>query len=677
MLKSEPLNKKKPFDTIQKYIRKIGELFQSFIVSLVLPFFREIASLFFPMPEVLLSATELCFRIDLREVLKDATLTIHEGDRIGLVGANGSGKSTFLKIIAGNVVPDTGTVARSKNLALGYLPQDFTLDPELTVQESIEGGAEEILALITQYETLAHDDPKAADVEHRIQHLDGWNLEARIKSLMTSLRTPEGNRKIETLSGGEKRRVALCRALVGQPDLLILDEPTNHLDTESTEWIEDFLAGYRGACLLVTHDRYFLDRVTNRIVELFAGSFFSHNGNYSDFLVAKAERMLTEESQEQGRQRFLKRELDWVRRAPKARTTKSKSRVDRYFEALDKAPPQREQDMDLVIPPPPKLGNRVVELRDVGIALGGKSLFSGLNLNYQPGMRLGVVGRNGLGKSTLLKLILGEIEPDSGIVERGPQTQINYIDQARLLLKEDHTVFEEVGQGGEWVQLGAEKLSLRSYLKRFLFTDERINTKVSQLSGGERSRLVLARILKSGGNFLILDEPTNDLDLPTLRVLEEALATFKGCVLVVSHDRYFLNRVCTGILAFEGEGQVVYSVGSYDYYAEKRRDRVTAKAAKASAPEPAALPVPAKSVKAGKLSYKEQRELEMMEASIHSAEENVSEREAKFQDPKYLIELGSQINTATAELESARQKVKLLYARWEELEKVRAGLEKS
>lgn len=634
------------------------------------------------MPEVLLSATELCFRIDLREVLKDATLTIHDGDRIGLVGANGSGKSTFLKIIAGNLAPDGGTVARSKNLALGYLPQDFTLDPGLTVAESIEGGAHEILELISQYETLAHDDPKAADIEHRIQHLDGWNLEARIKSLMTSLRTPEGDRKIETLSGGEKRRVALCRALVGQPDLLILDEPTNHLDTESTEWIEDFLAGYRGACLLVTHDRYFLDRVTNRIVELFAGSFFSHNGNYSEFLVAKAERMLTEESQEQGRQRFLKRELDWVRRAPKARTTKSKSRVDRYFEALDKAPPQREQDMDLVIPPPPKLGNRVVELREVSMGYGGRTLFSGLNLNFQPGTRLGVVGRNGLGKSTLLKLILGEIEPDSGTVERGPQTQINYIDQGRLLLKEDHTVYEEVGQGGEWVQLGPEKLSLRSYLKRFLFTDERINTKVSQLSGGERSRLILARILKSGGNFLILDEPTNDLDLPTLRVLEEALATFKGCVLVVSHDRYFLNRVCTDILAFEGEGQVAASVGNYDYYTEKRRERAAAKpAGKNPGPIPAAaLPeVPAPSaknvLKPRKLSYKEERELESMETSIHSAEEDVFEREAKFQDPKYLIELGAKVSAATAELESARQKVKDLYARWEELEKIKAAFE--
>lgn len=629
------------------------------------------------MSEVLLSATDLCFRIDLREVLKNASLAIHAGDRIGLVGANGSGKSTFLKIVAGVLVPDGGTVARSKNLALGYLPQDFTLDPKQTVRESIEGGAHEILELISQYESLAHDDPKAADIEHRIQHLDGWNLEARIKSLMTSLRTPEGGRLVENLSGGEKRRVALCRALVGQPDLLILDEPTNHLDTESTEWIEDFLAGYRGACLLVTHDRYFLDRVTNRMVELFAGGFFSHQGNYSEFLVAKAERMAMEESQEQGRQRFLKRELDWVRRMPKARTTKSKSRVDRYFEALDQAPPQREQEMELVIPPPPKLGNRVVELRDVGIALGGRPLFAGLNLNFEQGMRLGVVGRNGLGKSTLLKLILGEIEPGSGTVERGPQTQINYIDQGRLLLREDHTVYEEVGQGGEWVQLGSERLSLRSYLKRFLFTDERINTRVGQLSGGERSRLILARILKAGGNFLILDEPTNDLDLPTLRVLEEALATFRGCVLVVSHDRYFLNRVCTGILAFEGEGRVVCSVGNYDYYAEKRRERAAAKP-EAKTPAPASHAVPAKAaVKARKLSYKEERELESIEAAIQAAEENVSEREAKFQDPKYLIELGAGVAEASEELEAARQKVKDLYARWEELEKIKAAFEKS
>ena len=404
----------------------------------------------------------------------------------------------------------------------------------------------------------------------RLSQGDGWNLEHRIKSLITNLHAPESDRVVGTLSGGEKRRVALCRALLARPDFLILDEPTNHLDTGSIEWLEDFLARYAGTCLFVTHDRYFLDRVATRIVELSRGQFISYDGNYTDYLLARAQRQAVEEAQEHQRQKFLKRELQWVRKAPRARRTQSVDRVERYFEMAAQEAPEADLDVELIIPTPPKLANRIIELRDVSMELGGRTLFQHVNLNLVAGERLGVVGRNGLGKSSLLKLILQELPAASGAVEIGARTQINYVDQNRLLLDDEKTVWEEVGSGGEHVMLGEQNITLRAYLRRFLFSEERINMKISQLSGGERSRVLLAKILKRGGNVLMLDEPTNDLDLGTLRLLEEALVAFGGCVIVVSHDRYFLNRVCTSILAFEGEGRVSYSVGNYDYYLEKR-----------------------------------------------------------------------------------------------------------
>ncbi len=459
------------------------------------------------------------------------------------------------------------------------------------------------------------DSPLSATLLDQIVQADGWNLEHRIKSLITNLHAPESDRVVGTLSGGEKRRVALCRALLARPDFLILDEPTNHLDTGSIEWLEDFLARYAGTCLFVTHDRYFLDRVATRIVELSRGQFISYDGNYTDYLLARAQRQAVEEAQEHQRQKFLKRELQWVRKAPRARRTKSVDRVERYFEMAAQEAPEAELDVELIIPTPPKLANRIIELRDVSVELGGRTLFQHVNLNLAAGERLGVVGRNGLGKSSLLKVILQELPAASGAVEIGARTQINYVDQNRLLLDDAKTVWEEVGSGGEHVTLGEQSITLRAYLRRFLFSEDRINTKISQLSGGERSRVLLAKILKRGGNVLMLDEPTNDLDLGTLRLLEEALVAFGGCVIVVSHDRYFLNRVCTSILAFEGEGRVAYSVGNYDYYLEKR-----------GAPGPVrdSYPAPAEAGaeqrkskdKPRKLKWKEEREWESMEANI-------------------------------------------------------------
>src|SRR2546421_650324 len=547
------------------------------------------------------------------------------------------------------------------------MPQLFELEEKATVHANILSGAERILDLIAEYEISPAEGARSGILLDHISHFDGWNLEHRIKSLIKNLHAPDPERIVATLSGGEKRRVALCRALLARPDFLILDEPTNHLDTGSIEWLEDFLVRYQGTCLFVTHDRYFLDRIATRVLELSRGKFYGYEGNYTDYLIARAERQAVEEMQEHQRQKFLKRELAWVRKAPRARRTKSVDRVERYFEMAAQEAPEAELDVDLIIPPAPKLANRVIELRDVGMELGGRTLFESLSLNLVPGERLGIVGRNGLGKSTLLKVMMQALEPTSGEVEIGSRTEINYVDQNRLLLDDTKTVWEEVGEGSEYVRLGEENVTLRGYLRRFLFTEERINTKINQLSGGERSRVLLAKILKRGGNVLILDEPTNDLDLGTLRLLEEALVAFRGSVIVVSHDRYFLNRVCTAVLAFEGNGGVRYHVGNYDYYLERRE-----------ALGPARDSIPASGVGAAqkktgkekprKLKWKEEREWESMEANILSAENDVSELEAMFAAPDFYAKPRAEISDLETQLKTARDKVAHLYARWHELE---------
>jgi ATP-binding cassette subfamily F protein uup len=611
------------------------------------------------------SATEMVVRFGTQVVLDQASLTILEGERVGLVGRNGSGKSTFLQIAAGVATPDSGEYNPRGDLVVGYMPQMFELDESATVHGNILAGAQRVLDLIEEYERVPAESARSGIVLDKIAHFDGWNLEHRIKSLITNLHAPEPDRIVASLSGGEKRRVALCRALLARPDFLILDEPTNHLDTGSIEWLEDFLARYSGTCLFVTHDRYFLDRIATRVVELSRGKFYSYEGNYTDYLLARAERQAVEEMQEHKRQKFLKRELEWVRKAPRARRTKSVDRVERYFEMAAQDAPEMEIDVDLIIPPAPKLANRVIELRDVGMELGGRTLFENFSLNLIAGERLGIVGRNGLGKTTLLKIMLGQVQPTSGEVEIGARTQINYVDQNRLLLDDAKTVWEEVGEGSEYVRLGEESITLRGYLRRFLFTEERINTRIDQLSGGERSRVLLAKILKRGGNVLILDEPTNDLDLGTLRLLEEALVAFGGSVIVVSHDRYFLNRVCTAILAFEEGGVLRYGVGNYDYYLERRASAPAPVTASSSNSQPKSS-----SQKPRKLKWKEERELEGMESVILAAEEEVTRIEAAFADPNFHAEHGADYPKLEVELRSARDRVARLYTRWEELGKI-------
>ena len=628
------------------------------------------------------SANNLVVRHGTQTVLDGATITILEGERIGLVGRNGSGKSTFLQIAAGANTPDSGDVALRRDLVTGYMPQVFDLDDSRSVHSNIMSGAQRILDLIHEYEHAPPEGAQSGLLLEQIQHADGWNLEHRIKSLITNLHAPDEQRIVGTLSGGEKRRVALCRALLPRPDFLLLDEPTNHLDTGSIEWLEDFLARYAGTCLFVTHDRYFLDRVATRIVELSRGQFFNYEGTYTDYLLARAQRQSVEEMQERKRQKFLKRELEWVRKGPRARRTKSVDRIDRYFEMAAQEAPEPELDVDLIIPPAPKLANRVIELRDVTLEVGGRTLFENVSLQIQPGERLGIVGRNGLGKSSLLKLMLGQLEPALGEVEIGVRTEINYVDQNRMLLDEEKTVWQEVSDGSEVVKLGEESITLRGYLRRFLFSEDRINTRIAQLSGGERSRVLLAKILKRGGNVLMLDEPTNDLDLGTLRLLEEALVAFGGSVIVVSHDRYFLNRVCTSILAFEDGGEVRYHVGNYDRYLEMRAvpqnsapERTTVAAAsdrRGALDRRSETAATTAAPKARKLKYKEARELETIEAVILAAEDDVTRLEKSFASPDFYLQAKEEWSVIEKDLAAARARVATLYARWEELERLEA-----
>ena len=616
------------------------------------------------------SANGLIVRYGATTLLAGSTIALHEGEHVGLVGRNGCGKSTLLKIISGDLEPDEGEVSRRRGIMTGFLSQTFDLDMDATVEANVLSGAQHILDIIAEYENSPGDSHHAADLLDEIERHDGWNLDSRLKSLLQNLHAPAPDRIVCPLSGGEKRRVALCRALIAQPELLILDEPTNHLDPQSVEWLENFLRSYPGTCFLVTHDRYFLDRVATRIVELKGGAFYSYPGNYQQYLTTKAEREAGEEASEGRRQKFLARELEWVRKGPSARRTKSVDRIARYHDLAAQAGPMREEDVDLIIPPPPKLGNTILDLVNVGVEIGGRKLFDYLSLELPAGARVGFVGRNGAGKTTLLRIILGEQEPTWGKVTRGARTVINYVDQNREVLRDEESVMEAISGKSDWVVLGEHKLHVRSYLKRYLFTDEAINGRIKSLSGGERSRLAIAKILLRGGNLLILDEPTNDLDLSTLQILEEGLAEFGGCVLVVSHDRWFLNRVCTHILAFEDDGRVELNVGDYDYYLEKKR---TPKLPVVEAPKPVAKSAAPQAARARKPSYKEQKELEGIEAVILAAEGDAAEIEKMLHDPAFYATRSREFPEWEAKLEAKKAQIASLYARWEELEAVRAA----
>ena len=624
----------------------------------------------------MLDASELKVRFNDNEVLKSASLTIRDGDHLGMVGRNGCGKSTFLKILAGIAEADDGKVTPRSGLGIGYLPQGLDASDGVSVLDTIRDGAAHSFNLLDEYESLPADSNRQTELEQQIAAADAWNIETRIETAMMHLNTPAADRLMGSLSGGEKRRVALCRSIVSNPDLLILDEPTNHLDTDSIEWMAQYLKKFRGAFLVATHDRYFLDEICNHIVELQAGRFHTHKGNYSDYLESNLARMENEQAIELKRKRFLRRELDWIRRGPKARTTKAKFRVDKFHSIKNTQSPDRELSMDLIIPPPGQLANRVVDLINVSLELGGRELIEQFDFKFEAGMRIGICGRNGLGKTSLLRIVLGQLAPTGGSQKTGVLTQFNYVDQERVQLDPEKTLLQEVAEGADTISFGNGKLAIRAYLQRFGFDPKRINMKVKSLSGGEKSRLLLARILKHGGNFLIMDEPTNDLDLPTLRLLEEALLAFSGCVLVVSHDRYFLNRVCTGIIAFEGDGQVAYNEGDYEYYREKLAERKKRLAKPPVATQAHAESSHAPEAKPRKMTWKEKAELEGMEAAILKDEEAVARIESLFADPEFHSKHGAKTIELTSELETAKKQGAALYARWEELEALRAANEK-
>ncbi len=622
------------------------------------------------------------------DVLQDVNLTVHLGDRLGLIGANGAGKTTLLRIMAGELKPDAGEIVMKRGLRTGFLPQDAALPPDKTVREAVLDGLAEARARITEYERLStalaaaeHPDPELvaaqAALNEELEHTGAWGLERDAESIMFHLALPAADRPVGTLSGGESRRVALARALAAHPDFLILDEPTNHLDAATIAWLEAFLAAYRGSLVLVTHDRYFLDRVATRMIELERGVLTGYEGNYSDYLEAKAAKAESEAHSERSRQNLLKRELAWVRKQPQARQAKSQARVDAYHALAAEAPPPLSDEMKLAIPTGDvRLGRHVLELKDVGKRIGDRWLFRHLDLGLRPGERIGVVGANGLGKTTLMRVIQGLEPPDEGIVDIGPNTRYVYADQGRDRLDRSRTLLNEVLEGASYIQVGERPITARSYLRRFLFDDDRHDQVIETFSGGEQNRAQLAKLLAKGGNVLILDEPTNDLDLPTLRALEEGLLDYPGCAFVVSHDRYFLNRVATSILAFEGDGRVVRSEGDYDVYLERKalRDAEAAEAARpareavAAAARPAARPESAR-----KLAYKEIKELEVLPAEIERAEADLAELEATLGDPDLYARRGDEVPALIARGEEMRAAIARLYARWEELEAVKAG----
>lgn len=524
-----------------------------------------------------------------KQVLKDIYLSFFYGAKIGIIGLNGSGKSSLLKIIAGIDKQYQGEVVFSPGYSVGYLEQEPKLDPDKTVIEVVREGVQPIMDLLAEFDKVNEafgdpdvlDDPdkmdaliaRQAELQDKLDAADAWNIDSKLERAMDALQCPPDDQVISTLSGGERRRVALCRLLLQQPDVLLLDEPTNHLDAESIDWLEQHLQQYPGTVIAITHDRYFLDHVAGWILELDRGEGIPWKGNYSSWLEQKTKRMAQEEKQASKRRKTLERELEWVRMAPKARQAKGKARLNSYDKLLNEDQKAREERLEIFIPNGPRLGNKVIEATGLAKAFGKKQLFKDLDFSLPPNGIVGVIGPNGAGKTTLFRLIMGQEKPDNGTFDVGETVKIAYVDQTHHDLLPEKTVYEVISQGTETFRMGGKDINARAYLSKFNFTGADQEKKIGVLSGGERNRLHLAMALKEEGNVLLLDEPTNDIDVNTLRALEEGLDDFAGCAVVVSHDRWFLDRICTHILSFEGDGNVVFYEGSYSDYEEYKKAR--------------------------------------------------------------------------------------------------------
>ncbi|MBK5277170.1 MAG: energy-dependent translational throttle protein EttA [Desulfuromonadales bacterium] len=522
---------------------------------------------------------------DKKPVIKDISLSYFYGAKIGVLGLNGSGKSSLLRIMAGVDKDFNGQAVLSQGYTVGYLEQEPQLEESKTVRQVVEEGAQETVDLLAEFNAITDkfSDPDAdfeklcdrqAELQEKLDHLDAWNLDSRLEMAMDALRCPPGESPVTVLSGGEKRRVALCRLLLKKPDILLLDEPTNHLDAESVAWLEHHLHSYPGTVIAVTHDRYFLDNVAGWILELDRGEGIPWKGNYSSWLEQKQGRLAVEEKTASERQKTLQRELEWIRMSPKGRHAKGKARISSYEQLLSQESEKQAKELEIYIPPGPRLGGVVVEFIDVAKAYGERLLYEGLSFNLPPGGIVGVIGANGAGKTTLFRLITAQEQCDKGSIRIGETVQLGYMDQSRDALKQDQSIWEAISGGDEQIQLGKVSVNSRAYVSRFNFSGADQQKKVGMLSGGERNRIHLARMLKDGANVLLLDEPTNDLDVNTMRALEEALENFAGCAVVISHDRWFLDRIATHILAFEGDSSVIYFDGNYSEYEEDRRKRL-------------------------------------------------------------------------------------------------------
>lgn len=520
-----------------------------------------------------------------KKVLNDIYLSFFYGAKIGIIGLNGSGKSTLLKIIAGVEKNYDGEVVFSPGYSVGYLEQDPQLDSNKTVKEIVQEGVQEVMDLLAEYEDInakfAEPDAdfdkliaRQGELQEKLDHVDAWNIDNKLERAMDALRCPPEEAIVSTLSGGERRRVALCRLLLRQPDILLLDEPTNHLDAESVEWLEQHLQQYQGTVIAITHDRYFLDNVAGWILELDRGEGIPWKGNYSSWLEQKTARMAMEEKQASKRRKTLERELEWVRMAPKARHAKGKARLEAYDRLMNEDQKEREEKLELFIPNGPRLGNKVVEAVDVSKAFGDKLLFENLNFTLPPNGIVGIIGPNGAGKTTLFRMMMGIEKADNGTFDVGETVKIGYVDQSHTDIDPNKTVFQVISGGTEFIRVAGREINARAYLARFNFTGGDQEKLCGILSGGERNRLHLALTLKSEANVLLLDEPTNDIDVNTLRALEEGLEAFAGCAVVISHDRWFLDRICTHIIAFEGDSQVFVFEGSYSEYEENKRMRL-------------------------------------------------------------------------------------------------------
>ncbi len=519
-----------------------------------------------------------------KTVLKDIYLSFFYGAKIGVLGLNGAGKSTLLRIIAGEDQDYIGDISVQKGITFGYLPQEPELDLSKTVKEIVQEGVQETVDLLAEYEAVNAQfaDPdadfdaliaKQANLQDQIDRIDAWDLDSKLNQAMDALRCPDGNTSVSVLSGGEARRVALTRLLLKKPDVLLLDEPTNHLDAESVSWLEQHLARYEGTVIAVTHDRYFLDNVAGWILELDRGEGIPFEGNYSSWLEQKAKRLQQEEKEESKRQKTLQQELEWIRQNPKGRRAKSKARINAYDKLLDQQQEKRREDLEIFIPAGPRLGDKVIVAEHVQKAYDERLLVEDMNFSLPPGGIVGIIGPNGAGKTTLFKMITGQEIPNAGSLILGETVQLGYVDQKRPL-DPNKTIWEEISGGQDLLMLGSREVNSRAYVARFNFSGSDQQKKTSQLSGGERNRVHLAKMLKEGANVLLLDEPTNDLDVNTLRALEEALLEFAGCAVVISHDRWFLDRVATHILAFEGNSEAYWFEGNYAEYEENRRQRL-------------------------------------------------------------------------------------------------------